>query len=135
MSSNVKKLCAKCNSELPEDSMFCQVCGSQLSSTAVSMPLLSDQKLRQMFSKVEKWELMGIRCVADRSACQITDQQRQEELEKRIHSAQDVAIQKRIAATEADARRNKPIKIVCFSILAIIGTALTVYLGVLCFGS
>lgn len=125
-------VCPKCNCEIPGDSVFCPVCGAKLCSATVSTQ--SDEKLTQMFSNVEKWELMGIRRVVDRSALQMTDQQRQEELDNRIQSAQDVAIANRIAMTEVERKRKKPITIVFLSILAMIVTALTVYWMIRCFG-
>ena len=125
-------VCPKCNCEIPGDSVFCPVCRAKLSSATVSTQ--SDEKLTQMFSNVEKWELMGIRRVVDRSALQMTDQQRQEELDNRIQSAQDVAIANRIAMTEVERKRKKPITIVFLSILAMIVTALTVYWMIRCFG-
>ena len=125
-------VCPKCNCEIPGDSVFCPVCGAKLSSATVSNQ--SYEKLKQMFSNVEKWELMGIRRVVDRSALQMTDQQRQEELDNRIQSAQDVAIANRIAMTEVERKRKKPITIVFLSILAMIVTALTVYWMIRCFG-
>lgn len=125
-------VCPKCNCEIPGDSVFCPGCRAKLSSATVSTP--SDEKLKQMFSNVEKWELMGVRRVADRSALQMADQQRQEELEKRIQSTRDVAIQKRIATAEAKTKRKKPITIVFLSILAMIVTALTIYWMIRCFG-
>jgi hypothetical protein len=79
-----------------------------------------------MFSNVEKWELMGIRRVVDRSALQMTDQQRQEELDNRIQSAQDVAIANRIAMTEVERKRKKIIRFVILGILSVIVTAFTV---------
>lgn len=125
-------VCPKCNCEIPGDSVFCPGCRAKLSSATVSTQ--SDEKLTQMFSNVEKWELMGIRRVVDRSALQMTDQQRQEELDNRIQSAQDVAIANRIAMTEVERKRKKPITIVFLSILAMIVTALTVYWMIRCFG-
>ena len=65
-------VCPKCNCEIPGDSVFCPGCRAKLSSATVSTQ--SDEKLTQMFSNVEKWELMGIRRVVDRSALQMTDQ-------------------------------------------------------------
>jgi hypothetical protein len=79
-----------------------------------------------MFSNVEKWELMGIRRVVDRSALQMTDQQRQEEPDNRIQSAQDVAIANRIAMTEVERKRKKIIRFVVLGILSVIITAFTV---------
>lgn len=125
-------VCPKCNCEIPGDSVFCPGCRAKLSSATVSNQ--SYEKLKQMFSNVDKWELMGIRRVVDRSALQMTDQQRQEELEKRIQSTHDVAIQKRITTAEAETKRKKPITIVFLSILAMIVTALTVYWMIRCFG-
>ena len=125
-------VCPKCNCEIPGDSVFCPGCRAKLSSATVSTQ--SDEKLTQMFSNVEKWELMGIRRVVDRSALQMTDQQRQEELDNRIQSAQDVAIANRIAMTEVERKRKKPITIAFLSILAMIVTALTVYWMIRCFG-
>lgn len=125
-------VCPKCNCEIPGDSVFCPGCRAKLSSAAVSNQ--SYEKLKQMFSNVDKRELMGIRRVVDRSALQMTDQQRQEELDNRIQSAQDVAIANRIAMTEVERKRKKPITIVFLSILAMIVTALTVYWMIRCFG-
>ena len=125
-------VCPKCNCEIPGDSVFCPGCRAKLCSATVSTQ--SDEKLTQMFSNVEKWELMGIRRVVDRSALQMTDQQRPEELDNRIQSAQDVAIANRIAMTEVERKRKKPITIVFLSILAMIVTALTVYWMIRCFG-
>lgn len=125
-------VCPKCNCEIPGDSVFCPGCRAKLSSATVSNQ--SYEKLKQMFSNVDKWELMGIRRVVDRSALQMTDQQRQEELDNRIQSAQDVAIANRIAMTEVERKRKKPITIVFLSILAMIVTALTVYWMIRCFG-
>ena len=116
--------CPKCNCEIPGDSVFCPGCRAKLSSATVSTQ--SDEKLKQMFSNVEKWELMGIRRVVDRSALQMTDQQRQEELDNRIQSAQDVAIAKRIAMTEVERKRKKIIRFVVLGILSVIITAFTV---------
>ena len=79
-----------------------------------------------MFSNVDKRELMGIRRVVDRSALQMTDQQRQEELDNRIQSAQDVAIANRIAMTEVERKRKKIICFVILGILSVIITAFTV---------
>jgi hypothetical protein len=79
-----------------------------------------------MFSNVDKRELMGIRRVVDRSALQMTDQQRQEELDNRIQSAQDVAIANRIAMTEVERKRKKIIRFVILGILSVIITAFTV---------
>ena len=125
-------VCPKCNCEIPGDSVFCPGCRAKLSSATVSNQ--SYEKLKQMFSNVDKWELMGIRRVVDRSALQMTDQQRQEELDNRIQSAQDIAIANRIAMTEVERKRKKPITIVFLSILAMIVTALTVYWMIRCFG-
>ena len=125
-------VCPKCNCEIPGDSVFCPGCRAKLSSATVSNQ--SYEKLKQMFSNVDKWELMGIRRVVDRSALQMTDQQRPEELDNRIQSAQDVAIANRIAMTEVERKRKKPITIVFLSILAMIVTALTVYWMIRCFG-
>ena len=125
-------VCPKCNCEIPGDSVFCPGCRAKLSSATVSNQ--SYEKPKQMFSNVDKWELMGIRRVVDRSALQMTDQQRQEELDNRIQSAQDVAIANRIAMTEVERKRKKPITIVFLSILAMIVTALTVYWMIRCFG-
>lgn len=125
-------VCPKCNCEIPGDSVFCPGCRAKLCSATVSNQ--SYEKLKQMFSNVDKWELMGIRRVVDRSALQMTDQQRQEELDNRIQSAQDVAIANRIAMTEVERKRKKPITIVFLSILAMIVTALTVYWMIRCFG-
>ena len=125
-------VCPKCNCEIPGDSVFCPGCRAKLSSATVSNQ--SYEKLKQMFSNVDKRELMGIRRVVDRSALQMTDQQRQEELDNRIQSAQDVAIANRIAMTEVERKRKKPITIVFLSILAMIVTALTVYWMIRCFG-
>ena len=125
-------VCPKCNFEIPGDSVFCPGCRAKLSSATVSNQ--SYEKLKQMFSNVDKWELMGIRRVVDRSALQMTDQQQQEELDNRIQSAQDVAIANRIAMTEVERKRKKPITIVFLSILAMIVTALTVYWMIRCFG-
>ena len=69
---------------------------------------------------------MGIRRVVDRSALQMTDQQRQEELDNRIQSAQDVAIANRIAMTEVKRKRKKIIRFVVLGILSVIITAFTV---------
>ena len=125
-------VCPKCNCEIPGDSVFCPGCRAKLSSATVSNQ--SYEKLKQMFSNVDKWELMGIRRVVDRSALQMTEQQRPEELDNRIQSAQDVAIANRIAMTEVERKRKKPITIVFLSILAMIVTALTVYWMIRCFG-
>ena len=117
-------VCPKCNCEIPGDSVFCPVCGAKLSSATVSNQ--SYEKLKQMFSNVDKRELMGIRRVVDRSALQMTDQQRQEELDNRIQSAQDVAIANRIAMTEVERKRKKIICFVVLGILSVIITAFTV---------
>jgi hypothetical protein len=79
-----------------------------------------------MFSNVDKRELMGIRRVVDRSTLQMTDQQRLEELDNRIKSAQDVAIANRIAMTEVERKRKKIIRFVILGILSVIVTAFTV---------
>ena len=117
-------VCPKCNCEIPGASVFCPGCRAKLSSATVSNQ--SYKKLKQMFSNVDKWELMGIRRVADRSALQMTDQQRPEELDNRIQSAQDVAIANRIAMTEVERKRKKIIRFVVLGILAVIITVLTV---------
>ena len=117
-------VCPKCNCEIPGDSVFCPRCRAKLSSATVSTQ--SDEKLKQMFSNVDKWELMGIRRVVDRSALQMTDQQRQEELDNRIQSAQDVAIANRIAMTEVKRKRKKIIRFVILGIISVIVTAFTV---------
>ena len=125
-------VCPKCNCEIPGDSVFCPGCRAKLSSATVSTQ--SDEKLKQMFSQIDKWEFMNFYPVANPNTPQMTEQQKQEELEKRIQSTQDVAIAKRIAMTEVERKRKKPITIVFLSILAMIVTALTVYWMIRCFG-
>jgi len=118
------RVCPKCNYEIPADSVFCQACRTKLHSTAVSAQ--PDEKLRQMFSQVDKWEFMNFYPVSNQNTPQMTEQQKQEELERRIQNAQDMAIVKRVAATEVERKRKKIIKFVILGILSVIVTALTV---------
>lgn len=117
-------VCPKCNCEIPGDSVFCPGCRAKLSSATVSNQ--SYEKLKQMFSQVDKWEFMNFYPVVNPNPPQMTDQQKQEELEKRIQSAQDVAIAKRIAMTEVERKRKKIIRFVILGILSVIITAFTV---------
>jgi hypothetical protein len=79
-----------------------------------------------MFSQIDKWEFMNFYLVANPNAPQMTEQQKQEELEKRIQSTQDVAIANRIAMTEVERKRKKIICFVVLGILSVIITAFTV---------
>lgn len=112
-------ICPKCNYKIPEDSEFCQACRVNLASAAASAPLTPDDKLRLLFSNVEEWEIRNFYPRPKKSPSGLTEQQRQEELQRRIQSAQDIAIQNRIAAMEAANKRNKIFKIILFSLLAI----------------
>lgn len=117
-------VCTKCNREIPGDSVFCQGCRAKVSSAAVSAQ--PDEKIRQMFSQVDKWEFMNFYPVSNQNAPQMTEQQKQEELERRIQNAQDIAIAKRIAMTEVERKRKKIIRFVILGILSAIITAFTV---------
>ena len=117
-------VCPKCNCEIPGDSVFCPVCRAKLSSATVSNQ--SYEKLKQMFSQIDKWEFMNFYPVANPNTPQMTEQQKQEELEKRIQSTQDVAIAKRIAMTEVKRKRKKIIRFVILGIISVIVTAFTV---------
>ena len=117
-------VCPKCNCEIPGDSVFCPGCRAKLSSATVSNQ--SYEKLKQMFSNVDKWEFMNFYQVANPNTPQMTEQQKQEELEKRIQSTQDVAIANRIAMTEVERKRKKIIRFVILGILSVIITAFTV---------
>lgn len=117
-------VCPKCNCEIPGDSVFCPGCRAKLSSATVSN--LSYEKLKQMFSPIDKWEFMNFYPVANPNTPQMAEQQKQEELDKRIQSAQDVAIAKRIAMTEVERKRKKIIHFVLLGILSVIITVLTV---------
>lgn len=125
MPSHTKLTCPKCSCVIPGDSVFCQVCGSKLSDPTVPKPMYSDARLRHMLSNVDKWELMDWRRVQDRSALQMTEQQKQEELERIIQNAQDIAIAKRIAVTEVERKKKKIITFVILGILSVIITAFT----------
>ena len=117
-------VCPKCNCEIPGDSVFCPGCRAKLSAATVSNQ--SYEKLKQMFSQIDKWEFMNFYPVANPNTPQMTEQQKQEELEKRIQSTQDVAIAKRIAMTEVKRKRKKIICFVILGILSVIITAFTV---------
>ena len=117
-------VCPKCNYEIPADSVFCQACRTKLPSTVVSAQ--PDEKLRQMFSQVDRWEFMNFYPVSNPNASQMTDLEKQEALDKRIQTAQDIAIAKRIAVTEVERKRKKVIKFVFLGILAVIITVFTV---------
>ena len=117
-------VCPKCNCEIPGDSVFCPGCRTKLSSATVSAQ--SDKKLKQMFFQIDKWEFMNFYPVTNPNTPQMTEQQKQEELEKRIQSTQDVAIAKRIAMTEVERKRKKIIRFVILGILSVIIAAFTV---------
>ena len=117
-------ICPKCNYEIPADSVFCQGCRFKLSSTAASSQ--PDEKLRQMFSQVDRWEFMNFYPVSNPNAPQMTEQQKQEELDKRIQNTQDIAIAKRIAMTEVERKRKKIIRFIILGILSVIITAFAV---------
>lgn len=128
MPSHTKLTCPKCNSVIPGDSVFCQVCGSKLSDSTVPKPMYSDARLRHMLSNVDKWELMDWRRVQDRSALQMTEQQRQEALEQRLQQAQDIAIAKRITRTIESNSKTAETSLVILGIVAVIIAILTVTL-------
>ena len=115
-------ICPKCNHEIPIDSVFCQACRAKLSTA--TMTTQSDEVLRQMFEQVDKLEFMNFSPVSNSSTPQITEQQKQENLERRIQNAQDIAITKRIASTEIERRRKK---IITFVILGIFFVTITAF--------
>ena len=115
-------ICPKCNHEIPIDSVFCQACGAKLSTA--TMTTQSDEVLRQMFEQVDKLEFMNFSPVSNSNTTQMTEQQKQEDLERRIQNAQDIAIAKRIASTEIERRRKK---IITFVILGIFFVTITAF--------
>ena len=115
-------ICPKCNYEIPIDSVFCQACGAKLS--AATMTTQSDEVLRHMFEQVDKLEFMNFSPVSNANTTQMTEQQKQEDLERRIQNAQDIAIAKRIASTEIERRRKK---IITFVILGIFFVTITAF--------
>lgn len=88
------------------------------------MTTQSDEVLRQMFEQVDKLEFMNFSPVSNSSTPQITEQQKQENLERRIQNAQDIAITRRIASTEIERRRKK---IITFVILGIFFVTITAF--------
>ncbi len=115
-------ICPKCNHEIPIDSVFCQACRAKLSTA--TMTTQSDEVLRHMFEQVDKLEFMNFSPVSNSNTTQMTEQQKQEDLERRIQNAQDIAIAKRIASTEIERRRKK---IITFVILGIFFVTITAF--------
>ena len=115
-------ICPKCNYDIPIDSVFCQACGTKLS--AATMTTQSDEVLRHMFEQVDKMEFMNFSPVSNSSTPQMTEQQKQEELDRRIQNSRDIAIAKRIALAALERRRKK---ILTFVILGIFFVTITVF--------
>lgn len=90
-----KVICPKCNSGLPEDSEFCHMCGTKLSAATTSEPSQTEQE-KQSQADIERKRI------------------------EQIQYERDLAIQKRIAVTEAANRRKKIIKRIVICIVAAI---------------
>ena len=97
--------CPNCNSELPDDSIFCQVCGIKLPFTVTPEISQFDVLMNELLTNIDTEELTGNTLLLRPSSHYPPRNHTQAEIQQKLQYVQDIAIQKRFAKTKVYSKK------------------------------